>query len=172
MIKFVKQKNNKGFTLIEVLVAVFVLSLAITGMMSVLSRGLTNIDNAKNKIIATYLAQEGIESILNTRDAYVIGGYSWNTFRSNLITLCGNSNGCYIDLGIMDMYKDNDPNKYKLYINNGGYSTDVSSNYSGFKRKITAQQKTLDEVSVSSTVSWNNDTQTVTFSEHLFNWIQ
>ena len=73
MIKFLSQKN-KGFTIVETIIAIFVFSVAITAVMAVFSRGIESTDYAKNKMIASYLAQEGIEHIRNLRDNYLFFG--------------------------------------------------------------------------------------------------
>lgn len=93
-----------GFTLIETLVAVSIFSLSIVISMKVLSNGLTSTIFAKQKVIATYLAQEGIEYVRNLRDTYMLfdtGGAQngWINFK-NKLTLTTNcqtaTNGCYL----------------------------------------------------------------------------
>lgn len=55
-------KNSKrGFTLIEMLVAVVLLTAAITGPMSIASKGLTASIVAKDQITAFFLAQDAVE---------------------------------------------------------------------------------------------------------------
>ena len=84
MMKLFKQKNNKGFSLVEVLIAISIFTMTIVTMMSVLSSGITDTTYAKQKIIASYLAQEGIEYVRNIRDNDVLytgaTGKNWNTF--------------------------------------------------------------------------------------------
>ncbi|MEX2029197.1 MAG: prepilin-type N-terminal cleavage/methylation domain-containing protein [Candidatus Paceibacterota bacterium] len=76
------KKLNKGFTLVETLVAISIFSVSIVGLMSVLGSGISNTNYAKQKIAAYYLAQEGIECIRNTRDNYVLftGETGWSDF--------------------------------------------------------------------------------------------
>ena len=82
MEKLFKQKN-KAFTLLETLVAISIFTVSILGIMSVLASGISNANYAKQKMTASYLAQEGIEYIRNMRDTNVLysvnGG--WNGFR-------------------------------------------------------------------------------------------
>ena len=62
-------KNLKGgFTVLETLVAVFVLSIAIAATLAAASTGLQSSFYAKDQITAYYLAQEAIEVITNLRD--------------------------------------------------------------------------------------------------------
>ena len=51
-------KGNKGFTLIEALVAITILLLGVLGPLSAATRGITDGLVAKNKIVALGLAQE------------------------------------------------------------------------------------------------------------------
>jgi len=86
MNKFFKQKNktNNGFSLVETLVAISIFSLSILGLMSVLASGISNTNYAKQKIVASYLAQEGIEYVRNMRDNAVLypSGTGWTNFSS------------------------------------------------------------------------------------------
>ena len=107
MIKFFKQKNknkvcpakpwrSRGFTLVETLVAISIFSMSIVAIMSVLGNGVSDTNYAKQKMIASYLAQEGIEYIRNMRDTYVLytdtTGNDWDAFK-NVISECGNAGG-------------------------------------------------------------------------------
>ena len=191
MIKFLKQKNSKknktGFTLIETLVAISIFSVSILGMMAVLYNGTTNINFLKKKMVATYLAQEGIEYVRNMRDSFVISqSDGWNNFNDKLSTgLCDQTNGCYYmnqELGIGNLItstvikkcEDNQCRPNLLHYNPGTSGYDYfSSNLTDFSRKIT-YEKINDEVKITSTVYWQQGSgmQSVSFSENLFNWIQ
>ena len=57
----------------------------VTGM-SVLGQGVSDIQYAKTKIIATYLAQEGIEIARNKRDSLMIEN-KWADFNASSFTL-------------------------------------------------------------------------------------
>ena len=52
---------NKGFTIIESLVAITILIIGVLGPMTAATRGITDGLYASNQLIATYLAQEAIE---------------------------------------------------------------------------------------------------------------
>ena len=53
-------KNNKGLTLVETLVAISVLLMAVVGPMVIYSKSITNTRYAGDQITAYYLAQEGM----------------------------------------------------------------------------------------------------------------
>ena len=94
----------KGFTLIETLVAVLLLSIAIAGPLTIASKALSTALIAKDQIGAYYLAQDAIEYLRYARDSNCLaaGGTtgcpsgSWLNGTVNL-TPCENSSGCYLD---------------------------------------------------------------------------
>lgn len=101
------KKRNKGFTLIETLVATFVLITAIVGPLSIVAKGVFFANFAKDQITAFYLAQEAIEYVRNKRDNVTIAGRTWADFKANVGTsnppgihdclVAYNAAGCTID---------------------------------------------------------------------------
>jgi prepilin-type N-terminal cleavage/methylation domain-containing protein len=99
---------RRGFTLLETLVAIAIFSVSLLGVLSLMASSITSTTYAKNKIIAGYLAQEGLEYMRNLRDTYVLYdtvGFQdgWSTFETHVGltgSLCADSNtpkhGCYI----------------------------------------------------------------------------
>lgn len=75
-------RSMSGFTLVESLIAVSIFSVSIIAMMSVLGGGIANTNYVKNKLVATYLAQEGIEYARNMRDKHILydGSAGWDNF--------------------------------------------------------------------------------------------
>jgi len=71
--------KNSGFTLIETLVAIAILMIAITGPLTIANQALTAALGARNVMIATYLAQDGMESLKNIKDNKVAAGLVSNT---------------------------------------------------------------------------------------------
>jgi len=144
--KFNLLKNNKGFTLVETLVAISIFTVSILGMMSILASGIADTNYAKQKITAEYLAQEGIEYVRNMRDTEVLYGDGnidarWNRFR-------------------------NTPN----------INYPVVADFASFSREVWLDKSGLgqDEVKIYSRVSWTQGSgnYSITFSENLFNWIE
>jgi len=68
----VSLRGKRGFTLVETLIAISIFSVSIVSMMSVLGGGVSDINYAKSKMTAIYIAQEGIEYVRNQRDNYVL----------------------------------------------------------------------------------------------------
>jgi len=61
--------TKKGFTLLEVILAIFVLTVAVSGAFALISQTFVLASLTQSRLIASYLAQEGIEIVKNTRDA-------------------------------------------------------------------------------------------------------
>lgn len=191
MKKFLKQKN-KGFTLVETLVAISIFTMSILGLMSILGKGISDTNYAKQKTIAAYLAQEGVEYIRNMRDTFVLYDSTsvqngWNLFKTKLTNAsCFTVNGCYFrDLTSADFTNPNQPMagiamsacsgicSPLLYYSAFGHYGYFGTN-SGFIRKIKAEQITTDEIKIYSTVFWTqgSGSYNIVFSDNLYNWIE
>lgn len=70
-------KKNRGFTIVESLVAIAVLILVIAAPLTLAQRSLASADSAREQVTAAYLAQEAIEFVRNTRDTNAIAGDEW-----------------------------------------------------------------------------------------------
>ena len=67
-----RAQNNKGFNLVETLVALALIVAATVGPVSLITRGLADFSFSKNKLVAANLAQEGIELVRAVRETNVI----------------------------------------------------------------------------------------------------
>ena len=63
------QKSGAGFTIMEMIAAVFVVNLGIMADFSLLTQSITYINTTASSLTATYLAQEGVEIARNIRDS-------------------------------------------------------------------------------------------------------
>lgn len=65
-----KLKNDKksGFTLIEIVLSIFIMSMALVSIFSAFSVIVISTSDTLNQLTATYLAQEGMEIVRNVRD--------------------------------------------------------------------------------------------------------
>ncbi len=70
------QSSTRGFTIIETLVAIFILLIVTTGPLAFAQSGLRASFLARDQITAFYLAQEAIEIIKNARDTDALEGNS------------------------------------------------------------------------------------------------
>jgi prepilin-type N-terminal cleavage/methylation domain-containing protein len=199
--KGVSLQSGRGFTLVETLVAIAIFTISILGLLIVLTQSITSTSYAKQKIVASYLAQEGIEYIRNLRDTYVLYDATspqagWDAFNAKLIAgSCNAGNNCYIDDGDVVYSDQTTPMKDLNLIActsaqcwngallydalSGKFSTVPNFNTvnTPFIRKITTSQigvSPSNETKVSSTVSWvqGSGNFSITFSEDLFNWVE
>jgi len=67
-------KHNKGFTLVEAMFAIFILTFVIVQLMTVVSSSLYSARYAKQEIIMNFLIQEALDGIRNDRDSSVFFG--------------------------------------------------------------------------------------------------
>jgi len=76
-----KKKVSKGFTLLETLVAIFILTIAITATLNAAQLGLQSSFYARDQITAYYLAVEALEQVRNIRDTNYVAATtcSWLT---------------------------------------------------------------------------------------------
>lgn len=73
------KKNSKGFTIIEVLASVMVLSVGLVGSLTLINYNLRNISNIEKKIIASGLMEDGLERARNVRDTNWMKEVGWDT---------------------------------------------------------------------------------------------
>jgi len=181
----IKYSNfNKGFTLIELIIAIFILSIGIVGIFGAYSAMVVATGDISNKFTATYLAQEGIEIIKDIRNNNP-AGTGWNT------GLTGCTNGCEADYTTgstnpsviaypMTSWGTN--GEYLYTDSNGFYNQSKIGTPTKFKRKITIDISG-DEMKVSVTVYWDKKASlvsaggladdgggSVTVEEYLYNW--
>ncbi len=94
--------KQKGFTLLETLVAIFILLLALNSLFTLTTNNFFAAKYAKNESTGIYLAQEAIDYIRNDRDTTAFQNHDWNTFLSHygdsvMNTTCYSTDGCTID---------------------------------------------------------------------------
>ena len=144
---------NKGFTLIELVISIFILSVGIIGVFNAFSIVTILTTDSTDRLTATYLAQEGMEIARNLRDTnwiqmddYAAGEDvglvpSWSNGLTNVIEndsqrSCENTTtGCSADFQQAPV--GSAQGQGSLYLDsNGFYSTSVAGTLTKFKRKI------------------------------------
>lgn len=75
----IKTKLKAGFSLIEVMTALFIISLGLVGVLSLIVQSIQSQNLNKGLLIAYQLSQEGIELVRHTRDSNWAAGQAWNT---------------------------------------------------------------------------------------------
>jgi len=155
-------KYQKGFTIIETLVSLVILTLALVPILN-LSNSATNISAAiQDNLIASGLAQEGIEVIHAIRDTNWFnnrefdsglndGTYQVEWDSASLLSVGGNP---------------------ALNLNNGRY-TYAGGTPTKFTRTIVLTKVNAGELKAVSQVTWqsrSNDSKSIIAEDHLFNW--
>lgn len=160
-------KNIRGFSLLETLVAISVLSLALAGILSLFSIGVRSSTNAGNQIKAFFLASEGVEYLRNKRDSNIISGSVW----SGGFDDC--ESGCYVDVyasgfGIVSCSGVCPKLKFNSALNR--YDYDSASSETIFTRRIISERINDREIKLSSEIYWPQGGEERSFSlvEHLF----
>ncbi len=69
---------NKSFTLIEIVVAIFIVTMGTVGAFSLIQRTIAFTVISSSRLVAANLAQEGIEIVRNTRDTNWLSGNLWD----------------------------------------------------------------------------------------------
>jgi prepilin-type N-terminal cleavage/methylation domain-containing protein len=183
-------KNRAGFTLIETMIAVTILTLSISGPLLGASRAIVLAEISRDQLTASYLAQEAIEYVRAMRDDAYLNSYrnggaaisaaAWTDFVSGAsawsITQCI-STACTLDparpMGFgstmaLTAYSGNAP----LYLSNGIYTQQQIGTQTEFTRTVRAATVAANEESITSTVSWSfhGTPYTVTVVDHLTSW--
>ena len=185
----------KAFTLIETLVAILILTVAITGPLTIASRGLNAALLAKDQTTAFYLAQDGAEYVRSVRDSNRIMGDDWLTGAIiapstvagvNIATVCeappngSSANGCAVDAltANISACSSSGCTDKPLYYNSTSHQYTLQSSNAAktiFTRSIviTPVLSFPDEVQMVVTVSWKDVGSTahsVVVRDDLFNW--
>lgn len=187
--------NTEGFTLIEAMVAVTIVSLAVAGPLFTAGRAIVAAQLSRQQLTASYLAQEGVEYARAMRDneylaAYQVGGTNvstaaWNNFLSGegegSIASC-RSTTCTLDptrsMGTgsgFSLEPCSGGSCAPLYLVNGVYSQQsgiAGAVQTPFTRTVQAIDVSPTDERIVSTVSWNfhGVSYSVTVSDHLTPW--
>lgn len=183
------KSKNRGFTLLEVIVAIFILTVGIGGSFVLIQQTISTASMVRSRLIATYLGQEGIEIVRNIRDN------NWLEQRESLQTpplpvwndgmsgCQGPTNCCEGDYET-DMLPSKTPlapvagcdfdNLNYLNIDSGGFYSYLPGTQTKFKRKILIEPIEENKMKVVAIVQWKEKTEIyeVEVIEHVTNWYE
>ena len=170
-------KNGGGFTVIEALVSISILLLVVTGAYSAAQSGISSSVTAKDRIIAFYLAQEGVEVIKNKRDGNALQTASDPDNPTDWLygfDSCTLDNLCTVvpfDNQVISCEggHENCPN---LNINSDGQYNYNSGEVSIFKRSVAIDSVNEHETVIISKVTWttNSGLKQFIIKNSMFNW--
>lgn len=187
--KITTSRIVSGFILIETIVAISIVMLALPAALTVVSKSLILASYSKEQIVATYLAQEGIEIIRNKRDGNILkvltGSLNSSQWRDGFWTGDCLGTPCRVDYGIGPagpLIQKCIGGGCSLLLNkntaDGSYSHDSGGTMvpTIFSRYIQTEAVfgNPDEIRVVSVVSYSTRgiNKVVTFQENLTKWIQ
>ncbi len=188
------REREQGFTIVEVLISLTIFSIAVAGVITVAAQGGLSVNTAKDKLTASYLADEGVELMRALRDTGVVSlpvgseTEGWNNFLSTTAG-CASDAPCDIDgtngsggstpgpfptaanlftcpIAGCPLYYDPGTGYYGHTWTGGG-----TPPFPRFYRKSTVSG-TGDEATITVTVTWKEGvaTQSLTETENVFNW--
>lgn len=162
MVAIKNKKIIKGFTLVEVLVALFLLFIAISAATGVASRALSSTQTSKSKFIASYLVQEGIELIRNIRDENWSKNQTWDEGLS-----FGDWEADYNSA--LSSYSGK-----QFKVDSSGLYNYTNGTVTNFKRKISINKLSDTQIRVISRVDWSEKGKSYNISavEDLYNWYE
>lgn len=144
---------KEGFTIIEMLIAVTVVSAGVLGIYSALYPMLVASRTASLRLKAAYLAQESVEIVRNIRDTNVHNRQTWSGGLLGCELGCqGDYTASAMPLRTLQPYK---PNEFLKVDDNGLYSYGEGQQ-TPFTRKITIYAVSADILKITVTVAFEN----------------
>lgn len=177
ILNFKMTKNKKAFTMVEALIALSILTIGILSSFILVSKALYNVTIIKDRLTASFLAQEGIELVRQIRDTNMLKRLDNETVRWDE----GLKEGKYIiDSGVLNgepiklilVTSEEAPNlKYdnisRIYNYDAGEET-------SFNRVIQIIKISEDELRIECLLKWKSKDVDfdLTVEDHLFNWLK
>ena len=165
--------RKKAFSIVEVMVSFFVITMGVLGLSTLALRNINVQKINKNKLIASQLAQEGVELIRNFRDKdwLVNGGATFfsSADNSDKIAIYFDGNNMVVQSGLSGI---NDQATKLFLDNNNFYVHSSTSNFSGFSRLVDINWVSDHEMNIVSTVAWQERGQDKEYvvDTKLFDW--
>jgi prepilin-type N-terminal cleavage/methylation domain-containing protein len=166
------KRFESGMTLVEALVALAILGVALTPAVILASSSLKTAAVIKNNVIASFLAQEGVEVVRALRDSNWFNGQPFDTG----LTGCPPPTGCRVEWMTTKTYPPSllpIAGEPVLNVEAGRglyqYGAGVPSI---FHRRITIESRPPSELIITSEVTWAEGSQAknVLVEDHLFDW--
>lgn len=172
-----QQTTNNGFTIIEALVAIAILTTAVMGAMTAVQSGITSYILSRDQVLAFYFAQEGFEQIRNLRDENRLNNRNWlYGITENSSDPCYFGNACIVDPVITPTpTRCSAPGSCPVLRQSptsGLYSYDSTWTPTIFRREIVITPINSNEIAITVTVNWmkGNISRQFKARENLLDW--
>lgn len=167
------QTAQRGFTLIETFVAITVLITAIAGPLTLASKGLQSAILGRDQLIASFLAQEGLEFVRERRDNNALASPRPADWLEGL-SACISPSTCTVNASTDAIAACSGGCSALNYsASTGFYNYDISNPTSPFTRTVTIVVNANGrEAKVRSTVNWRTSIflRQLTLEQNLTNW--
>jgi len=163
--------KNKGFSLIEVITAIFILTVGVGGAFSLIYQTLAAVYTVRSELTASFLAQEGVEIIKNLRDnAWLESRAATSTsWLANL----SDAGGDY-EVDYSTQYLSQAANDTYMEIDSNGFFNYSSGDTTNFTRTVSLSNVSTTTVSVTVTVGWETGGRdhSLEVVENITNWYE
>lgn len=151
--------SSRAFTLIEILIAITVITLGVVGFHVAITRVASLTFSNSDRFVASRLAQEGIEIVTNIRDTNWVKKTNWDNGLTNgdhLVQYNEDSLLTYLDT--------------PLKIDNYGFYNYDNGDNSKFTRKVTIDHINENKLKVKVQITWPGKGSPLEVEEYLYNW--
>lgn len=182
-LKKFQQKFKTGFTLIETLVAVTIITIVMAVALGGIQQSLQSSSFSRDQITAFYLAEEAIEYLRQIRDTNLNSGNSW---LSGIDSNCLSGSACLVDTVNQTLapcsgtactlryHRLNDNPSSNTWLYDYGTNEPLSK----FTRTLVINQVTTgsttgNELKVTATVTWQTGpfkSNSYSLTENMYNW--
>ncbi len=175
---------HRGFTLVETLVAVMLLSIAVVAPMTLAAKSLSSAYYARDQITAFYLAQEAIEALRSIRDQQILIIAQNPSGAPDIFGLIPHDNSAFIidarEIDSASTIAACSGTCPPLQTDGALYGYDICADGSCdtyFVRTARAHYvgASQDEIRVTVTVTWQTGSireRTFSISENLYRWVE
>lgn len=174
--------SERGFSLVETIIAVGVLSVGLLGGAAVLTQGMQRLSSSPGDVLTTQKAAEAIESVFSARDSHKL---TWAQLRN--VNGAANDGGVFLDAprslqlaGADGLVNTADDGAVETVVLPGrdqllGTGDDTTVTLSGYQRQITIrdipnENGNLRSVTVSVTYQSGSTKRTYTLTTYISNY--
>jgi prepilin-type N-terminal cleavage/methylation domain-containing protein len=143
--------NSKGFSLIEVITAIFILTVGVGGAFSLIYQTLSTVYAVRSQLTASFLAQEGVEIVKNLRDSAWLESRTVTT-TSWLANLSQTGGDYELDYSTNDLSRSFESTYLK--VDDNGFFNYNSGDTTHFTRKVSLSNVSTNTTDVVVNVSW------------------